>query len=155
MKKLIVPTLILLACLACRTLPHPDMENEVNPKSLMGINDLGVVEQTWKLVQMTAGMVNSQTTGADMDWQESYTFKPDGTFLKTRETNGTTQTASGLYVIENLTDGTYVKLTFQSGTEIIGNCTGNDEEQLYVPSNDKLQGTWLACDGPGLTYEQI
>ena len=31
---------------------------------------------TWKLVEMSGSILDYQTTGADMDWQETYTLNP-------------------------------------------------------------------------------
>jgi hypothetical protein len=39
----------------------------------------------WQLTQMTGRTANSETTGSNMEWQESYLLNADGTFKKSRE----------------------------------------------------------------------
>ena len=34
----------------------------------------------WELIQMTGSIPNSETTGTDMEWQETYQLNNDGTF---------------------------------------------------------------------------
>ncbi|TLP82648.1 hypothetical protein [Maribacter sp. ACAM166] len=53
-------------------------------------------EQKWGLIKMTGSFVGSESTGDEMDCQESYLFTPNGTFIKSRirdevvtECNGT------------------------------------------------------------------
>jgi hypothetical protein len=50
-------------------------------------NDDDCVTQTtlegdWNLVRMSGSIPDSETTGSDMEWQESYRFFEDGNFLK-------------------------------------------------------------------------
>ena len=35
----------------------------------------------WKLIKMTNSMSNSETSGSEMEWQETYQLFSDGTFL--------------------------------------------------------------------------
>jgi len=38
------------------------------------------LEGDWKLDQMSGSITDSETTGSDMEWQESYRFFKDGNF---------------------------------------------------------------------------
>ena len=38
------------------------------------------LEGDWKLDQMSGSIPDSETTGSDMEWQESYRFFKDGNF---------------------------------------------------------------------------
>src|SRR5690606_11983228 len=57
--------------------------------------------QTWKLVKMTGSLEGSESIGEEMAWQENYHFKADGTFLKTRNTAGESESATGRYIYES------------------------------------------------------
>jgi hypothetical protein len=52
--------------------------------------------QEWKLITMTTNQMINPTviTGADMEWQETYTLKSDGTFTKSRNWDGIITDAS-------------------------------------------------------------
>lgn len=101
-------------------------------------------------------MINSVTTGKDMSWQEYYVFNADGTFLKSRETNGQTKEGSGTYSYTTSTNEKYISLTYKLGTDLIASCyTAQKQEQLIIVSTNKLVGTWNECDGPGLEYELV
>ena len=116
-------------------------------------NNLKNSELSWKLVKMTGSLINSETTGEAMEWQETINLKENGTFEKIRIRDGKTITVNGSYSYAELDDGTYLILDHGTKNELIGNCTGNLKETYWVISQTKLQGTWLACDGPGLEYE--
>lgn len=116
-------------------------------------NNLKKGEQSWKLVRMTGSFINSESTGSDMAWQETIKLKENGSFEKTRQRDGQTITVNGNYNYSEFEDGTYLILDYGKENELIGNCTGNLKETYWVISDSKLQGTWLACDGPGLEYE--
>ncbi len=113
--------------------------------------DISVEDQQWKLVRMTGSTMNSETTGADMEWQETYSLSEDGTFIKTRVVDGSTFQALGTYQVIDLSDGTYFEFSYNQQSSIIGNCTGDLIELLSFRDNS-LIGTWWACDGPGLEY---
>ena len=46
----------------------------------------------------------------------------------------------------------YLELTFETGNEIAGNCTGDDKELLVYRNSTTISSLWMACDGPGLDY---
>lgn len=117
--------------------------------------DLQFSSQKWKLVQMTGSVANSLTEGDDMEWQEYYIFNPDGTFIKSRERDGSLLEATGSFEMVEFDndDADYLKLLFETGGELAGGCYGYGTETLQYISADKLQNTWMACDGPGLLYK--
>ena len=116
-------------------------------------NNLKNGNQSWKLVKMTGSFMNSETTGSDMPWQETISLKGNNLFEKTRVRNSETITVNGSYSYSELEDGTYLILDYGKENELIGNCTSDFKETYWIISENKLQGTWLACDGPGLEYQ--
>jgi len=146
---------MLSLCFSCSSEAETQEKVEIEGrKDLPGISNLGKKAQVWKLVEMTGSMVNSQTVGENMEWQETYEFLPDGSFNKERVQDGKTSTATGKYRIQTARYGTNLILTYKDEVEIISTCTGTKEESLIATNNYKLLGTWSACDGPGLTYIQ-
>jgi len=114
---------------------------------------INIYPQTWKLVKMTGSLEGSESAGDDMDWQENYVFKSDGSFLKTRITEEEIESASGNYSFDESTQNFI--LNYEQASVIIGNCGSNTEESLYFNKESKiLQSNWWACDGPGLFYER-
>lgn len=114
--------------------------------------------QKWLLVEMTGSMVNSSSTGEDMAWQEYYIFNPDGSFIKSRERDGTVLEATGTFeVVEFDNDeGDYLELSYTSGEELVGSCWSSElTELLRFDTDNILYNTWMACDGPGLYYELV
>lgn len=114
---------------------------------------IAVENQQWKLVRMTGSTMNSETTGSDMEWQETYTLSENGTFTKTRERDSSILQAIGTYQVVELSDGPYFEFTYSERSSLIGNCTGDLKELLSFREN-ALIGTWWACDGPGLEYKK-
>lgn len=104
---------------------------------------------------MSGNMPDSETSGDRMAWQESYVLNEDLSFRKVREQSGETKEASGTYAFVNLSDGQYLELTYNAESELIGNCTGDAKELLRLEDENRLTGTWQACDGPGLVYERV
>jgi hypothetical protein len=111
--------------------------------------------QKWQLVKMTGEMVNSESTGDDMDWQEYYILKSDDTFTKFREREGLLSEASGTFEFANTLEVKYLELSYPRENELIGNCVQEPRERLVLESDDILLGTWSACDGPGLEYKRV
>ena len=116
--------------------------------------DIDEYPQKWILVKMSSQVPNSETTGENMVWQEYYALQADGSFIKHREIDGTTYEAAGTFALMDLADDKYLKLTYDKDYEIIGSCAANQTETLRIVSGNKIAGTWLACDGPGLEYER-
>ncbi len=140
----------LLLFTACSTQEDADLEATAKKSN----SEEGT--QKWELVEMSGS--NSSvppSTGNNMEWQEYYLLQSDNTFTKVRERDGTTREASGTYEYVTLSDGEYLELTYPSENDLIGNCTSEPKEHLFVEPEDKLVGTWQACDGPGLVYEKV
>lgn len=115
----------------------------------------GKFPQTWQLVSMSGNIANvPPTEGADMAWQESYILEADGKFLKSRVRDEILVSVTGLYEIGKHEEGDYLKLSYGSKNDIIGNCSTIPEEYLLFETAHSLIGTWWACDGPGLFYER-
>tara|TARA_Y100000815_G_scaffold182812_1_gene166625 strand:- start:84 stop:524 length:441 start_codon:yes stop_codon:yes gene_type:complete len=113
--------------------------------------------QKWELISMSGSVANvPPATGDDMFWQEYYLFYTNGTFLKSREQNGSIKEATGTYKTQTLSDGDYLVLTYDSESELRGDCSSQElKEFLSIISATKMSNTWNACDGPGLTYERV
>jgi hypothetical protein len=112
--------------------------------------------QKWQLVKMRGSMVNSETTGAAMGWQESYLFWEDHKFTKSRQRGTMLTEASGTFVVEERAGEKVMILTYDSDSDLIGNCTSELKEGLVMTSNTQLlNGWWQACDGPYLEYARV
>lgn len=109
----------------------------------------------WKLIQMTGSIPNSETSGAEMEWQETYVLNANGTFLKSRDRDGIRTEVSGTYNFINNSNEPLIELNFDTESEIIGSCTSNMKETMNLQSETIFLSSWEACDGPGLKYEKI
>ncbi len=118
----------------------------------VGLND---VIGNWKLVQMTGNIPNSETTGSEMEWQESYLLNSDGTFQKSRDRDGLVIEAFGTYSLIENTEEVFLELNFNNQSEIIGSCSSDIKESMTFQSENIFTSSWNACDGPGLKYEKI
>lgn len=94
-------------------------------------------------------------TGDNMDWQEYYQLNSDETFLKSRERDGVVSEQRGTYTFITSADGNYLELIYDENNDLIGNCTAEAKEILFLTSENELKATWDTCDGPGLLYERI
>jgi hypothetical protein len=112
--------------------------------------------QTWQLVKLTGEMPSYVKTGTDLPWQETYVFRADSTFTKTRRQGDQATEASGTFALQDFSDGQYVVLTYDTMSSIIGSCTTVElKENLALKADDTLVSTWRACDGPGLEYKKV
>ena len=109
---------------------------------------------SWKLIEMTGNNQNSESADNEMEWQETYQVNTDGTFLKSRNTDGVTITATGTYNILELPDGKYLEFTYNNKSKIIGSCSSNLKEEVFFQSKNIFTNTWIACDGPSLKYKK-
>jgi hypothetical protein len=107
----------------------------------------------WKLIEVS-GFKPANIVFDKLDWQESYVFNTDKTFIKTRSKDNTTTTATGKYVVTKLDNETHFELTYNESNDIIGSCTGNLTEALSINKEGLLQNSWQMCDGPGLIYKK-
>lgn len=117
--------------------------------------DIEQYPQKWQLVKMTGQMPNSETTGADMEWQEFYLLNSDGSFTKSRERSDLLTEVSGAFTFKDSSEGKFLMLSYESDNTIIGNCSSKPFESLWLKSENKMMGTWLICDGPGLEYKRV
>jgi hypothetical protein len=114
-----------------------------------------VLTGNWKLIEMTGSVPNSETSGAEMEWQETYRFESDGSFQKSRTREGETIEASGTFNwIEN-SDERILELSYNQESIIIGSCYQNNTETMVFQSDTVFYSSWMACDGPGLTYKKM
>ncbi len=119
-----------------------------------GINLETEIIGNWKLIQMTGSIPNSETTGSEMEWQETYQLNTDGTFQKSRDRDGVITEISGTYNLINNSNENLLELNFNSESEIIGSCTSSTKEIMSLQSETIFLSSWNACDGPGLKYEK-
>ncbi len=113
--------------------------------------------QVWKLVKISGGMLNTETTGANMYWQETIQLNADGTFIKHREENNHASEASGTYSFALAGDQESIELTltYSSARNLVVSCYGQLTEKYILQTKCKLVGTWTHCDGYGLYYEKL
>ena len=106
-------------------------------------------------VEMTGNIPNSTTSGSEMEWQENYLLKSDGTIQKTRNRNGLITEVSGTYNLVNSSNEIFLAIIFDSESEIIGSCNLDLKEEMLFQSENTLSSTWENCYGPGLKYEKM
>jgi len=112
--------------------------------------------EVWQLTKMTGSFEGSETTGINMEWQETYKLNANGSFKKVRVVDELLIEKTGVYIYKNLNEQNVIEFTYEEANSIIGNCTGDLKEVLLIiEEGSKLKGTWQACDGPGLEYEQM
>ncbi len=112
--------------------------------------------QKWQLVRVSGNMMNSETTGMAMQWQESILLNSDNTFIKTRQLPDKTIESSGTFTVtpNEIDKSVQLTLLYEWDTRLVGNCFGEPLKEVYMlDSTCKLHGTWAMCDGPGLEYE--
>lgn len=118
---------------------------------------------TWKLVRTHGQVPNSERTGSEMPFQETYLLLEDGTFVKKREQDGITTQISGTYILdeEGFTSqwGSpmwFIKMQYEERSLLIASCTSSQlEEELYFTMDHRLISTHDSCDGLGLEYRKI
>ena len=147
MKKLLT-IFFIVPFLSCST----EAEKTVDPK-LVG---------EWVLIQTSGQIPDSEKTGLEMPFQESYFLKEDGSFSKIRHIEGEELMANGTYALSE-TGSTingeevmvFVELEHESINPLIANCTSTLTEHLYVASDRTLISTYETCDGMGLMYQKL
>jgi len=115
------------------------------------------VEGRWALIRYDAPG-EEPGVGASV-WEESYVFRPDGTFTKTRTIDDNVSEATGTYAVSapepaSETVKFNVELAFETGAGLVGDCTPGTES-LIVNRNQELHNTWPACNGPAITYIKV
>ena len=105
---------------------------------------------------MSGQTPNSETTGSQMEWQEHYVLSANGSFIKSRNRDNIIIEVSGTYAFEDSSDEKLLTFNHSEDNTLIGNCySGSKTETLWLISENKIIGTWWACDGPGLEYKRI
>lgn len=118
--------------------------------------DPDLYPQKWQLVKIYYGIVNSESTGDNLDWQEYYILYKNQSFTKSRLQEGILYEATGTFKYVNSDEGDYLELNYPVDSGIISNCSEEPVERLLVKSVDYMIGnSWLACDGPGLEYKRV
>jgi hypothetical protein len=134
-------------------------DSELLNDSCAGKVDLEMQQfpQLWKLTKISGGMLNTETTGANMYWQETIQLNADGTFIKHRVENNIASEASGTYSFALAGDEQSVELTltYTFTINLVVSCYGQLTEKYILLTKCKLIGTWAHCDGDGLHYEKL
>lgn len=141
MKKLL-SILCIIPFLSCST-----MEEEIVDLDIFG---------DWILVQTSGQVPNSQQTGADMPFQETYTLNRDRSFTKIRIDDGVQLTATGVFELAETNNGEnkFIYFHHDSKSILLATCFNALTEYLYFTPAGKLISTHNQCDGLGLEYEK-
>lgn len=84
----------------------------------------GEVVGQWQLKEVVSGWTNQTTDASELGYEEFYEFRPDSTMRKFRS-NGAS--ASGIYSIQNLSDGKYIEVVYDDeNTDLKESCGGNE-----------------------------
>jgi hypothetical protein len=143
MKQVLVLFLALLSLAACQK------EDAAEPT-------VSAYPQTWQLVKSTSSWTKTVRTGSALPWQETYVFRADSTFTKTRQSGDHTTEASGTFSVRTYPAGQYALLTYSQASSLISSCTSRSlKEPLALRANDTLRGEWEGCDGLRLEYTRV
>lgn len=113
---------------------------------------------TWELVRTRSNMADADYKEPEV--RESYTFRNNGTFVKSRFGGASKETAEGTYKLVNRPwNGAgepllFLDLIFGAGNPLVANCTVEPVEHLIITSEYLLVNTWIACDGFLMEYEK-
>lgn len=108
----------------------------------------------WELTKMSSAFTPAISFSDGLEWEESYDFNIDGTFTKTRLRDNKSITVSGTYSITTTQKEIQFELVYEKDNDIIGSCSSDPKEVLYINSSKKMYSTWQNCDGPELVYEK-
>lgn len=108
----------------------------------------------WELTKMSSAFTPAISFSNALEWKESYDFNENGTFTKTRLRDNKSITVSGTYVVTKTPNEIQFELTYEKDNDIIGSCSAEPKEILFINSSKKLFSTWQNCDGPELEYEK-
>ncbi|MBE8724605.1 hypothetical protein [Flavobacterium hungaricum] len=108
----------------------------------------------WNLTKMSSAFTPAISFSDGLEWEESYDFNENGTFTKTRLRDNKSITVSGTYKVTTTQNEVQFELTYEKDNDIIGTCSKDSKEILYINSSRKLYSTWQNCDGPELVYEK-
>lgn len=116
----------------------------------------------WNLVEIYNPWTGTSSSENLSDFFQTYQFMSDGTFKKTRKSEGEElKEATGVYTLEDVplyssSDAKlFIYLTFTAGDDIYNNCGNPNEEQLTLRFSNKLSNfSATPCDGAGFTFEK-
>lgn len=114
-------------------------------------------DDVYILVSIKQGMTNSSDNNGELSMNQSYSFSDDGSFIKsqTSKSNILELFGVGTYTNEKTEEGIFYYLNYKEHNGIVGSCSGNNQEELLLRKDGKLQNSWMMCDGPFLVYEKI
>lgn len=113
----------------------------------------------WDLVRTRSNMVNADYS-EELIFKESYTFRHNGRFIKTRIENESEISAEGTYkIVKRPWQGEgepllSLELKFEKDSPLIANCTQEPVEHLVITPKYLLVNTWIMCDGFVMEYEK-
>lgn len=149
MKKLVTLSVLLFTIFSCSV--DTDNMPELDPYG------------TWELVRTHGQVPDSERTGSEMQFQENYLIREDGTFIKKREEDGITTQITGTYLLdeEGFTSqwGSpmwFITMKYEERSILIASCTSSQlEEDLFFTRDLRLVSTHHQCDGLGLEYRKL
>lgn len=111
----------------------------------------------WELIRTTGQFEGSERTGEEMEWQESYTLRANGTFTKKRVRDDETSVAEGTFIVDLEPDSNsgiaHIAMVYGSENNLVANCFSDKlQEDLFFETEELMVGTWEQCDGLGLEY---
>lgn len=111
--------------------------------------------QEWDLFKMVAGMSGQIYTDDELELEEEYTFREDGTFTKVRLSAAETVMATGTFEKQQEEDPFVLILTFNDDSQIISSCGSENRELLFQDRENNILGNmgWSSCDGPSFYYK--
>lgn len=121
----------------------------------------------WTLKQIVSGLANTSSDGSLIDFDEKYIFNHDGSFIKfSNRPNGMGRKlevpvqALGTYEIIQTSSFDEellyeLRLEFDTNLGMIANCGESNVEFLFITrSNQLINTSWAACDGPSFIFSK-
>ena len=115
----------------------------------------------WVLVEVGSTWTQEVIKAEEIDYEETYVFHRNGTFLKTRIGSDSDGQATGTFTYtepesNNQDVQYYLLLTFETGTDLIASCTKSlGVEEFGLLKSGRLLNAAGACDWPVLTYRKM
>lgn len=115
---------------------------------------------TWELVRTRSNMANAEYN-EQPEIRESYIFRNNGTFQKTRGQGASEEIVEGTYkLVKRPWTGAgepllFLDLNFNNESPLISNCSMEPVEHLVITSEFLLTNTWIMCDGYTMEYEKV
>ena len=140
-----ITALLLLALLTFSCNSNPMNGNSQNnlPEELAGEWTLEGIE--------AANPVMEDVNFDDMDYRETYSFRKDGTFTKSRQDG---MEADGTVSVQEASDGTYYVLSYgeDAPMDLLSAC--QDGQETLKIEDGKLINDARMCDRPRYTYSR-